>query len=98
MWVEITSQLEGQITSETIRVMFGRYLLNITQICSMRLLYQLYLYRSENWRCQKAAMEWHDLHLIFSAVNRYYAYLCIIDTMIYNFVQRAFYAFVMVFN
>ncbi|KGN60246.2 AFG1-like ATPase isoform X1 [Cucumis sativus] len=26
MWVEITSQLEGQITSETIRVMFGRKL------------------------------------------------------------------------
>ena len=56
-------------------------------MCSLRMLYQLYVYQSENWRCQKAATEWHDLHLIFSVVNRYHACLSTISTMVCVFCE-----------
>ena len=80
IWCEVTNQLGGQITTDTIPVMFGRYLFiiyysfNKFTLSSSKI---FMFFRSENWRFLKAVREWQGSHLSISVVGRYHACLCI---------------------
>jgi len=80
IWCEVTNKLGGQITTDTIPVMFGRYLFIIYYWFNKFILSRsktFMFFRSENWRFLKAVREWQGSHSTISVVSRYHTCLCI---------------------